>query len=107
MRLINAEELMKCYENTPDCNIDDCSVPIPVVRQNIIDMPTVSPYEWISVEDGLPEDGVPVLVYKYKYSEVYGNMETAYINNGHWRGSIGEAITHWMPLPTPPTEKEN
>ena len=61
--------------------------------------------EWISVEDRLPKDNVPVIVYKNKYSEVYGNMETAYIHNGIWRGSIGEAITHWMPLPEPPKMK--
>ena len=78
-----------------------------IVARAIDNAPTVNPYEWISIEDRLPENDEPVLVYKYKYSEVYGNIETAYINNGHWRGSIGEAITHWMPLPAPPTEKEN
>lgn len=55
MRLIDADKLMELYENTLGCNIDDCSVPIPVIRQNILDMSTVAPYEWISVEDRLPD----------------------------------------------------
>lgn len=42
MRLIDADKLMEWYANTPDCNIDDCHVSIPVIRQNIIDMPTVN-----------------------------------------------------------------
>ena len=55
MRPIDADKLMELYSNTPDCNIDDCHVAISVIRQNILDMPTVNPYEWISVKDRLPE----------------------------------------------------
>lgn len=62
--------------------------------------------EWISVDERLPEQGVPVLVYKNRYSEAYGNMETAYFENGRWRGSCGEFITHWMPLPEPPRKED-
>lgn len=57
---------------------------------------------WISVEEGLPKQGVPVLVYKNRNSDAYGNMETAYFDNGRWRGACGEFITHWMPLPEAP-----
>lgn len=42
MRLIDADELMKLYENTSDFDIDTFKVPIPVIRQNILDMPTVN-----------------------------------------------------------------
>ena len=42
MRTINADDLMKLYESTPDLNIDNFSVPIPVIRQNIKDMPTIT-----------------------------------------------------------------
>lgn len=127
MRLVDADKLMKCYENTPDCNIDDCSVPIPVIRQNILDMPTVNPYEWIRVEDRLPEisaiekgwgdhkvsKSIRVLcackqksgkiLIKEGYYELWD-----YKSKPYWRipGSI-DSVTHWMPLPTPPTEKEN
>ena len=43
--------------------------------------------EWISVDERLPEQCVPVLVYKNSNSEVYGNMETAYFGKG-----VGEVV---------------
>ena len=110
MRLIDADELMELYENTPECNIDDCHVAIPVIRQNILDMPTVNPYEWISVEDKLPKVAVGVLITDGK------NVSDGYVLN---MGDSGlcpwvarqpvfhRDITHWMPIPTPPTEKES
>ena len=61
--------------------------------------------EWISVDERLPEQCIPVLVYKNSNSEAYGNMETAYFEKGRWRGSCGEFITHWMPLPKAPQMK--
>ncbi len=113
MRLIDADKLMECYENTPDCNIDDCSVPAPVIRQNILDMPTVNPYEWINVEDRLPEkDGMYLIFSPYTNKEggiVYCNR---FLTKGNpiFPPNSFESIskvTHWMPLPIPPTEKEN
>ena len=63
----------------------------------------VTVQEWISVKDRLPEDDSPVLVYKSRYSEAYGNMETAYYwNQRRWMGCVGETVTHWMPMPKPP-----
>jgi hypothetical protein len=96
---------MKLYENTLECNIDDCHVAIPVIRQNILDMPTVNPYEWISVEDRLPswQDG-KVLIYT-----LYGISIAQRTTSNRWKGdcAIPKLITHWMPLLAPPTEKEN
>jgi hypothetical protein len=126
MRLIDANKLMECYENTPDCNIDNCSVPIPVVRQNIIDMPMVNPYEWISVEDELPEiETANIKNGSFRYSESIRVLCACKQRSGkvlvkegyyrlysdgkvYWRipGSI-DSVTHWTPLPQPPTEKEN
>lgn len=124
MRPINADELIELYENTPECNIDDCHVAIPVIRQNILDMPTVNPYEWISVEDRLPEidpygkgryggmRSVRVLcVCKQRDGRTFvkeGYYEPCGDGSVYWRipGSI-DSVTHWMPLPTPPIEKEN
>jgi hypothetical protein len=124
MRLIDADKLMELYENTLGCNIDDCSVPIPVIRQNILDMSTVAPYEWISVEDRLPEidpygkgryggaRSVRVLC-ACKQRDGRTFVKEGYYEpcgNGHvvWRipGSI-DSVTHWMPLPEPPNKKEN
>lgn len=113
MRLIDSDELMQCYENTPKCNIDDCHVPIPIIRQNIIDMPTVNPYEWISVEDRLPKESTQVLVYIPNMDMNVDDVVLYYARNNEWWDHNGWAttkyfgITHWMPLPTPPTEKEN
>lgn len=83
--------------------------------------------EWISVEDRLPEvattekgwgdhkvqKSVRVLcVCKQKSGKILvkeGYYELLdYSDKPYWRipGSI-DSVTHWMPLPTPPTEKEN
>ncbi len=86
-------------------------------------------YEWVSVEDRLPDLEPPLIKwgncgYKQKsvrvlcackqksgkvlvkegYCEVWVDNPT----RPCWKipGSI-DAVTHWMPLPLPPTEKEN
>lgn len=84
-----------------------------IVARAIDNVPTVNPYEWISVEDRLPEDMQEVLCYKGKF---WGNLQDVYtyLGDGKWQDDYGniadtkdEAITHWTPLPAPPTEKEN
>lgn len=61
--------------------------------------------EWISVEERLPthKDG-KVLIYT-----AYGISIGEKTISNRWRGdnAIPKQITHWMPLPPPPTEKEN
>ena len=76
-------------------------------RNTIIEAPTadVAPKsEWISVEDRLPthEDG-KVLIYT-----VYGISIGEKTVSNRWRGdnAIPKQITHWMPLPPPPTEND-
>ena len=68
--------------------------------------------EWISVKDRLPEMCEEVIVaicddtgdtpWKYTTFGWMVNEVTWIIANG-----IGYGVTHWMPLPAPPTEKEN
>lgn len=69
--------------------------------------------KWINVEDKLPSKDQDVLIYKGNY---IGDMMYVYTylgNNewedeyGYWSRTDDEGITHWMPLPTPPTKKEN
>lgn len=76
-----------------------------IVAAAIKNAPTVNLYEWISVEDRLPthEDG-KVLIYT-----AYGISIGEKTVSNRWRGdnAIPKQITHWMPLPPPPTEKEN
>jgi hypothetical protein len=44
-RLIRLSDLLELYENTSDLNMDNLSVPVPVIRQNIKDMPIVEARE--------------------------------------------------------------
>ena len=64
-------------------------------------------HEWISVEDGLPSEGVSVAVYINEGNGAYW-IQTAYLNGGKWRipGEyvVDRNITHWMPLPETPEE---
>ena len=65
----------------------------------------VTMLEWISVDDGLPEDWADVLALSR-----YGFLETAVYTgvSGKWRTAWNgdtlemDSITHWMPLPQPP-----
>ena len=61
----------------------------------------VTVQEWISVNDRLPEPTYCVLVVG-AYSEM---AIDALGTDGEWMGMV-EDITHWMPLPAPPKEKE-
>lgn len=111
MRPIDADELIELYANTPECNIDNCHVCIPVIRQNILDMPTVNPYEWISVDDMLPEDFKTVLAL-CKDGGMFVGRRTSWRRWEIWTAMkstriVSRTVTHWMPLPSPPTEKES
>ena len=77
---------------------------------------------WISVRDAMPEDGIKmtakhatikVLVYiKNKNGScvrTQTRMKNKYYNQHdkwEWGKFTGGVITHWMPLPEPPTETE-
>lgn len=70
--------------------------------------------QWFSVEDRLPEPGVPVLVNYIGTDELpYADGVVAWTDWGAlwWEGSLADSedevtvpITHWMPLPEPPKE---
>lgn len=68
--------------------------------------------KWISVEDRLPKKDQEILIYRGHHSGLI-NVYTYMGNNeweddyGYWGRTDDEGITHWMPLPAPPTEKEN
>jgi len=67
--------------------------------------------EWISVEDRLPEIGMPVQIITS-----YGKQVTAYINDESkptygwvdWMRPIHTygSVTHWRSLPSPPENKD-
>ena len=67
--------------------------------------------EWISVEDGLPENDVEVLI--TDGDMVLGGcwLDWGCHNGLYWNTHNEEKfyalseVTHWMPLPEPPTEE--
>ncbi len=60
--------------------------------------------EWISVEDGLPEEGDLVIGFM---SGISNPVDSTYLYEGQW--TFGYVylpekgkVTHWQPLPDPP-----
>lgn len=61
---------------------------------------------WISVEDRLPTEGELVLVYKKDSISGLPVFDIGYLDNDEvliWSCYNGQSITHWQPLPDPPT----
>ena len=103
MRLIDADKLNLYSVLRPYCSFDaTCAI------TDIIDNePTVNPYEWISVEDRLPN--IPtfdILIYRKRLDGTYEITLGGYFKSG-FKTSLFESfphVTHWMPLPAPPKE---
>ena len=55
--------------------------------------------EWISVEDRLPDNNGRVLVYLGNNHHVKTDTDRYF---GYW-ARWGENVTHWVPLPEPPS----
>ncbi len=67
--------------------------------------------EWINVKDKLPTHGVFVLItlakreYYFKYIRIAQRFENSWFNESGQNCIVGKVdVTHWMPLPEPPTE---
>ena len=65
---------------------------------------------WIAVSERLPEDNCEVLAFfGNNYRENMGDFyDVEFIREGQWKTLDGEdenniAVTHWIPLPDPPT----
>lgn len=108
MRLIDADKLNLWRALRPYCSSDVCCE----VTDIINNAPTVNPYEWISVEDRLPNElFMSVLIYCPDNDNIY----CAYLNaRNEWHIFdqtsgllVLERVTHWMPIPKPPTENDN
>ena len=63
--------------------------------------------KWISVTERLPQNFVSVLAY-IPCEHPLPTVKEAYLADGSWvtRTSLffTKEVTHWMPLPNPPTE---
>ncbi len=83
-------------------------------------LPTIADYEdiheckigWISVEDRLPEKEGDYLVYgdtwrvKIKVLKFDRHSDKSIRLRFWWSGSECNSVTYWMPLPSPPKNKE-
>ena len=93
MRLIDADALPISFDGHT----------ISVWKKDLDAAPTIGPYEWVSVEDKLPEEDIRVLVY-LDTDRSYTKIDTDRRFEGKWvRWSTD--VVYWMPLPPPPTEK--
>ena len=106
MRLIDADKLNLWSVLRQYCSSDACCE----VTDMIDNAPTINPYEWISVDDRLPEKNQDVLCCTSDKDDQpfigYRDQYCGYWCKGRWAYTWGK-ITHWMPLPTPPADKEN
>ena len=63
--------------------------------------------EWISVEDRLPEGECLVYLAETRLGRVHSaNYDAGVPTIGFGFAFDAPAVTHWMPLPEPPTDKE-
>jgi hypothetical protein len=67
--------------------------------------------EWIPVTERLPEPDVDVLVFMPKQSDIQGGVYIARLSSMEFlKGTFsthfgfGFEVTHWTPLPAPPTD---
>ena len=84
--------------------------PIEAVADYLLDS-GVTVQEWISVDDRLPEaGGYVVCIAKRNPFSRFMPMVARIEKNG-WVNPITEQyiseVTHWMPIPQPPTDKSN
>ena len=63
-------------------------------------------YEWISVNDRLPEEGIVVIVYGRIYSE-RKSVDIDYVDKSGNFHYCDKEVTHWMPLPPLPEVNED
>lgn len=89
-------------------------IPADVVIENIRSMPTLTPSnEWVSVEERLPTDERPVLVFVGYADTMTGFITTSsyfcFDTNPHWQwdGLVKDEqrTLFWMPLPAPPDRR--
>ena len=109
MRLIDADKIRYSWMIDTDGEEHDGITLQSIIRK----MPTINPYEWISINNKLPEQNQEVLTCR---GRCIGNLINVYTymgdnqwedNYGYWNSAEGEGITHWMPLPKLPKVKEN
>ena len=114
MRLIDADDLERRIMMMPDDVLcEDCCYNV----VNVIDaMPNIATginvhNKWISANNKLPEkSGYYLVFFSNGMPSCKMRVHNWIKDEHHWRGaeafSMIEGITHWMPLPEPPEERE-
>ena len=106
MRPIDADAVCeRCKASGAICTAKDCEIPTTptLTQQN----------EWVSVEDRLPTDERPVLVFVGYADTMTGFITTSsyfcFDPNPHWQwdGLVRDEqrTLFWMPLPAPPDRR--
>lgn len=60
---------------------------------------------WISVDERLPDPGLPILIFTRKNRYYVGYYYKAVVDTtytGFYADSVKRDVTHWMPMPEPP-----
>ena len=107
MRLIDADALSVKFDGHT----------VSVWKNDLDAAPTINPYEWISVDERLPDETQGFLVVldgedidirlfnsRNEPYQTYSSMMDKFLfldNRGDWHTT--DKVTHWMPLPAPPT----
>ena len=118
VRAINASRFAEILEQwKKDCLQDNDQQSADVISDVILqldDMPTLTPpNEWVSVEERLPTDEHPVLVFVGYADTMTGFITTSsyfcFDENPHWQwdGLVRDEqrTLFWMPLPAPPDRR--
>lgn len=118
VRPINASRFAEILEQwKKDCLQDNDQQSADVISDVILqldDMPALTPpNEWVSVEERLPTDEHPVLVFVGYADTMTGFITTSsyfcFDENPHWQwdGLVRDEqrTLFWMPLPAPPDRR--
>jgi hypothetical protein len=65
--------------------------------------------EWISIDASWPDDHQDILVYYYGRRNNFNTPIVRFMKQSSYCDEVfdcEEEVTHWMPLPEPPKEKE-
>lgn len=108
VRPIDANELYRIEKLLDTDIVRQDKVALNLLEQVLYDIQHVpaltQPNEWVSVEEGLPEEKQRVIVRCERVGTSVG-----WILWGRWMTDIGPHagdVTHWMPLPKSPKEDE-
>ena len=117
MRIINADALYQTEKLLDTDIVRQDKVASELLEQMLYDIqhfPTLTPQnEWVSVEERLPTDEHPVLVFVGYADTMTGFITTSsyfcFDENPHWQwdGLVRDEqrTLFWMPLPEPPNRR--